>query len=172
MAPLVSLHHLETVDQLFPISTRVDSVKKLVAAYKMDSGRTLQHSLCYDLRRNWSVSVSWGYSVQLYPSLVRAKELETVFGTFQTWKSLSDQPFVFNIRPVSSDPCGRPVVYFLDRVESVGRGETRSTYARYGDVLEKKCGGDEYMATMGIDFVNVSASQFSPDLWKKVWKVS
>ncbi|KAF7845460.1 transferring glycosyl group transferase [Senna tora] len=167
VAPLVSLHHLEAVDQLFPSSTRLDSLKKLVNAYKMDPGRVLQHSFCYDLQRNWSVSVSWGYSVELYPTLLTAKVLETALGTFQTWKSWSDQPFVFNIRPVSSDPCGRPVVYFLDRVESVGEGETRSTYARYGDVLEKKCGREDYRATSGIDFVNVTASKFTPDMWKK-----
>ncbi|XP_028785176.1 uncharacterized protein LOC114741082 [Neltuma alba] len=166
VAPLVSLHHVETVDQLFPSSTRVDSYKKLVEAYKMDPGRILQQSICHDLQRNWSISVSWGYSVQLYPSLLTAKELEIALGTFQTWKSWSDEPFVFNIRSVS-DPCGRPVVYFLDRVESVGRGETRSTYMRYGDVLEKKCNGDNYTATMRVDLVNVTAPRLSRDLWNK-----
>ncbi|XP_054782359.1 uncharacterized protein LOC129289589 [Prosopis cineraria] len=166
VAPLVSLHHIEAVDQLFPSSTRVESYKKLVKAYKMDSGRILQQSICYDLRRNWSISVSWGYSVQLYPSLLTAKELETALGTFQTWNSWSDQPFVFNIRSVS-DPCRRPVVYFMDRVESVSREETRSTYVRYGDVLEKKCNGDNYTATMRVDFVNITAPQFSQDLWNK-----
>ncbi|KAK4267879.1 hypothetical protein QN277_024604 [Acacia crassicarpa] len=166
VAPLVSLHHVEAVDQLFPSLNRVESYRKLVTAYKMDPGRISQQSICYDLQRNWSISVSWGYSVQLYPSLMMAKELEKVLGTFQTWASWSDEPFVFDVRSVS-DPCGRPVVYFLDRVESVGNGDTRSTYIRYGDVLEKKCDGENYTATMRVDLVVVTAPQFTRDLWNK-----
>lgn len=131
----------------------------------MDPSRISQQSICYDLQRNLSISISWG--VQIYLSFMTAKELEIALGTFQTWKSWSDEPFVFNIRSIS-DPCRRPVVYFLERVDSVGKGETRSTYLRYGDVLEKQCNGDNYTKTMRIDLVNVTAPLFTRDLWKKV----
>ncbi|KAJ1402634.1 hypothetical protein SESBI_27908 [Sesbania bispinosa] len=170
VAPLVSLHHLETVDQLFPNLPKFESISKLVGAYKMDPGRILEHSFCYDLKRNWSVSVSWGYSVQLYLSLLTAKELERAVGTFQTFGSLSDGPFVFNTRPVSSDPCGRPVLFFLDRVENVGAVQTRSTYTRYGDALGKECGRLDLVGVLDvIQSVNVSAPYFTPNLWKKVY---
>lgn len=167
IAPLVSLHHLDAVDQLFPSLNRFESIKKLVEVYKTDPGRILQHSFCYDPQRNWSVSVSWGYSVQLYLSLVNARELETALGTFQTWESRSDGPFVFNTRSVNNDPCGKPVLYFLDRFENVDVGQTRSTYRRYVDALEKECGSVDLGGVFDVQMVNVSAPHFTPDLWKK-----
>ena len=169
VAPLVSLHHLDYVDPIFPTMDRVDSVRKLVTAYKTDPGRTLQQSFCYDLRRNWSVSVAWGYSVELYPSLHTSRELETAFRTFKTWRSLSNDPFTFNTRPVSSDPCEKPLVYFLDRVGNVGRGQTRSRYKRYVDVSGKECERVEYERALAVQYVDVLASHFMPHMWKKVW---
>ncbi|XP_061360930.1 uncharacterized protein LOC133304871 [Gastrolobium bilobum] len=168
VAPLVSLHHLDYVDPMFPNMNRVDSAKKLVtAAYKTDPGRTLQRSFCYDLRRNWSVSVSWGYSVELYPFLPTAKELETTFGTFKTWRSWKNGPFTFNTRPVRNDPCEKPLVYFLDRVDNVGGGQTRSRYRRYVDVSGKECEGVEYTTALAVPYVDVYASHFMQHLWKK-----
>ncbi|TKY65990.1 Beta-1,3-glucosyltransferase protein [Spatholobus suberectus] len=165
VAPLVSLHHLDYVDPIFPNMTRVDSVKKLITAYKTDPGRTLQRSFCYDLRRNWTVSVSWGYSVELYPSLRTVKELETAFRTFYTWRSWSDGPFTFNTRPVSGDPCERPLLYLLDRVRTVGGDKTRTMYRRNGSW--KECGRDDYARALAVQHVDVSASHFMRDLWKK-----
>ncbi|PRQ43178.1 hypothetical protein RchiOBHm_Chr3g0465641 [Rosa chinensis] len=167
VAPLVSLHHLDYVEPMFPGLTPIDSVKKLVRVYKMDPGRTLQHSFCYDLRRNWSVSVSWGYTVQLYPSLVTAKNLETALETFQTWRSWEMGPYTFNTRSVSPDPCKRPLVYFLDRVESVGGDETLTMYKRYAEKEEKDCLQRDYIAALKVQFFNVSASNFKPNLWEK-----
>ncbi|GMY14498.1 hypothetical protein FCV25MIE_09737 [Fagus crenata] len=167
LAPLVSLHHLDSINTLFPNLTQIDSFKNLISAYKTDPGRTLQRSFCYDLRRNWTVSVSWGYTVQLYPSLVTAKQLETAFQTFQTFTNMSNQPFTFDVQPENPDPCGRPIVYFLDRVEIVGDGKTLTTYKRYVEDLEKGCGNVNYAPALAILSVNVSASSFNPDLWNK-----
>ncbi|KAJ1381064.1 hypothetical protein SESBI_45506 [Sesbania bispinosa] len=168
VAPLVSLHHLDYVEPMFPNTNRVDSVKKLISGYEMDPDRILQRSMCYDLRRNWTVSVSWGYSVELYHFLSTENELEAPLRTFRTWRSWSEGPFTFNTRTERTDPCERPVVFFLDRVESVGEGErTWSTYVRYDDVLHKdinKC----VVPAVGVQYVNVSASKFMPELWKKV----
>lgn len=134
----------------------------------MDPGRTLQQSFCYDPRRNWSVSVSWGYTVQLYPSLVTAKNLETAIQTFRTWKGGSNKPFTFNTRQISPDPCQRPVVYLLDRVERVGQGRTLTTYKRSAHNWEKDCEQGEHAPALAVRLFNVSASNFNPDLWKKV----
>ncbi|KAJ1390006.1 hypothetical protein SESBI_37825 [Sesbania bispinosa] len=167
VAPLVSLHHLDYVEPMFPNTNRVDSVKKLISAYEMDSSRILQRSMCYDLRRNWTVSVSWGYNVELYCFLSTSNELETPLRTFRTWWSKSEGPFTFNTRTERTDPCERPVVFFLDRVESVGEGgRAWSTYVRYDAVLQKdvnKC----VVPAIGVQYVNVSASKFMPELWKK-----
>nr|KYP51769.1 hypothetical protein KK1_026430 [Cajanus cajan] len=167
VAPLVSLHHLDYVDPIFPNMDRVDAVKKLITAYELDPGRALQKSFCYDLRRNWSVSVSWGYAVELYPSLPTAKDLEMAFRTFDTWRSSSDGPFTFNTRPVSGDTCEKPLGYMLDRVRSAGGDKTRSSYKRHFDVSGKECSRGEYARALAVQYVDVSAPRFSKDLWKK-----
>lgn len=170
VAPLVSLHHFDYMEPMVPNLTRIDSVRKLVGVYKMDPGRTLQHSFCYDLRRNWSVSVSWGYTVQLYPSLVTAKMLDTALETFHTWKSWKLGRYTFNTRSVSPDPCKRPLVYFLDRVESVDGEETLTVYKRYVEKGEKDCSQRDYIPALEVQFFSVSASSFNPNLWNKVRK--
>ncbi|KAK7350042.1 hypothetical protein VNO77_08085 [Canavalia gladiata] len=165
VAALVSLHHLDYVEPMFPNTTRLVSLKKLVSAYKMDPGRTLQQSICYDPRRNWSISVSWGYSVQLYPSIQTSSELQTPFQTFKTWRTWSSEPFTFNTRTGNFDPCNRPLWFFLDRVDNVGEKErTRSAYKRY-DVLLKyfNCSAPAFE----VQYVNVTASHFMPERWKK-----
>lgn len=167
LAPLVSLHHLDYVKPMFPTLTRKDSLKKFHGTYETDPGRALQHSLCYDFSRNWSVSVSWGYTVQLYPSLMTAKKLETALLTFQSWRTWSKEPFTFNTRSLSSNPCERPILYFLDRVED-GTGRTLTTYKRYNDESMKKCDRVDYAPALAIRSFNVSATQFTRDLWSKV----
>ncbi|KAK7395252.1 hypothetical protein VNO78_15803 [Psophocarpus tetragonolobus] len=165
VAPLVSLHHLDYVDPIFPKMSQVDGVRKVLTAYKTDPGRTLQKSFCYDLRRNWSISVSWGYAVELYPSLRTSKELETAYRTFHTWRTWSGGPFTFNTRDVSGDRCEKPLVYFLDRVRNVGRNKTRSIYRSYGS--KNVCRREDYAHPLAVKYVDVSASSFAPDAWKK-----
>lgn len=168
VAPLVSLHHLDYLQPIFPGLTRVGSVKKLVQAYNVDPGRTLQHSFCYDLQRNWSVSVSWGYTVQLYPKLITSKTLETAFRTFVSWRSWSHEPFTFNTRIMSSDPCEVPVIYFMDRVQVIN--ETGQIVTGYAQAAKqgKVCEQTEYSVAMSIQYVNVSADKLEADIWKKV----
>lgn len=170
IAPLVSLHHLDYIDPIFPNLTPIESVKKLHHAYKKDPSRALQHSFCHDLTRNWSISVSWGYTVQLHPSLLTAKTLETAVQTFQTWRSWSVEPFAFNTRPLGDDLCNRSIVYYLDRVHRVGPSRTVSTYKRFNVENDKECEGEEYKRALGIQYVNVSAPTFNPKLWHKVRK--
>ncbi|CAH9100955.1 unnamed protein product [Cuscuta epithymum] len=166
VAPLVSLHHLEYVESLFPYKSHDESVRKLVEAYKADPARTLQQTFCYDLRRNWSISIAWGYTVQLYPKLVYAKDLGTPFLTFSTWKSWADGPFTFNVREMSWDPCERPLVFYLDSVGGLGNGSTVTNYTRPG-VGGDKCGKDEYKPALMVQSFNVSAQVLIPDIWKK-----
>ena len=168
VAPLVSLHHLDYLQPLFPNLTRIDALKKLVSAYKADPGRTLQQTFCYDLKRNWSVSVSWGYTVQLYPYLVTAKELGTARLTFKTWRTRQMGPFTFNTRSVSPDPCENPVLYFFDGVEMAGSGRTLTTYKRHVNNSENVCDQVDYAPALAIQSFKVSALQFNPDLWNKV----
>ncbi|KAL3531789.1 hypothetical protein ACH5RR_005310 [Cinchona calisaya] len=166
LAPLVSLHHLDYVQPIFPGMNRIDSVKNLVEAYRSDPSRALQQSICYDLNRNWSISVSWGYTIQLYPYLVTAKDLATPLRTFLTWRSWSQDPFTFNTRIVSLDPCKRPVIYFFDRVTKLEDGGTMTSYMR-PPYPGKQCEKDNYSPALSIQMLNVSAAKLDPDVWKK-----
>ncbi|XVE96920.1 hypothetical protein REPUB_Repub02eG0265500 [Reevesia pubescens] len=166
LAPLVSLHHLDYVQPIFPGMNQIDSLKKLITAYEKDPSRTLQHSFCYDLKRNWSVSVSWGYSLQLYPSLVTAKKLETAFLTFQSWRTWNNGPFTFNTRPIGKDPCEKPVMYFLDRAERVNGDRTLTSYTRHIEDSAKDCGRPDYAPALSVNFFNVSSARLNPAIWR------
>ncbi|KAL6574691.1 hypothetical protein OROMI_011976 [Orobanche minor] len=166
LAPLVSLHHLDYIEPLFPDTDRVASIEKLISAYKSDPVRTLQQTFCYDSTRNWSVSISWGYAVQLYPFMVAAKDLSTPLQTFSAW-TWSHGPFTFNTRDFQSDPCERPIMFYFDGVEELGNRSTLSRYGRARDEHVKQCGGDNYKAAYLIKGFNVSAAFLDPQLWNQ-----
>ena len=87
VAPLVSLHHLDHVEPITPRGkTALDAVRPLVGASRFDPARVLQQSFCYQRGPGyvWSVSVAWGYTVQLYPWAVAPHELEVPLRTFRT----------------------------------------------------------------------------------------
>lgn len=168
VAPLVSLHHLVSAKPLFPGENQLDSIKRLLHAYHVDPGRIIQQSFCYDHRHKWSVSISWGYTAQLYPSLIPAKVLSMPLQTFDTWRSGSDGPFVFNTRPMKEDPCERPIIYYLDQVKDIGEGKTVSTYTRPSGDDGKECPQPAYKLAMLLKKLTVSASKTGPEKWMKV----
>ncbi|KAL3642483.1 hypothetical protein CASFOL_013298 [Castilleja foliolosa] len=175
LAPLVSLHHLDYVEPLFPDLNRFDSLRKLMHAYKSDPSRALQQSFCYDLTRNWSISVSWGYGVQLYPFLMRPYELSTTLQTFVTYAK-SNGPFMFNTRELKPDPCKMPIQFYFDGVEKF---ENRSTLTLYNKIdddddhdndnnkKKKICDNKNYKDAYLIKGFRVSAGLFDPQLWNK-----
>ncbi|PHT72243.1 hypothetical protein T459_23028 [Capsicum annuum] len=165
LAPIVSLHHIAVIHSLIPLMDRVDSVKKVMEAYKKDSSRTMQQSFCYDLKKNWTLSVSWGYSIQLYPSLMNAKELETPLRTFETWKGF-EEPFTFNTRPNYMEPCEKPIDYYLDRVFELNNGETLTTYKRIAD-YNKQCENENYKPALAVQVINITAPILSPQVWRQ-----
>lgn len=170
LAPLISLHHLDYLQPVFPGISRVGSVKKLIKAYKMDPGRTLQHTFCYDLTRNWTISISWGYNVQLYPFFVTAKDLITPLQTFLTWGTWSNEPFTFNTRVLSLDPCERPVFYYFDRANrsKSGSGNTLTWYRRPHMEHRKQCELKNYALAYSVMGFNVSTPILNPETWNKV----
>ncbi|CAN1135147.1 hypothetical protein LINPERHAP2_LOCUS8691 [Linum perenne] len=177
VASLVSLHHVDYLRPIFPEMSQVKALRKLMDSYTVDPSRALQRSFCYDLRRNWTVSVSWGYTVQLYPSLVTAKRLDATIQTFKTWRTWKESPFMFNTRPVKGqNPGDVPVLYFLDQVRSrdnnnVGRfPETLTTYkkhvAGFGD--EKVYNRSEYRGITAVQTVHVTSYTMDPKSWTLV----
>lgn len=173
VAPLVSLHHLDYVNPILPSSpTKFVAVGRLLAASRVDSGRTLQQSFGYMPETNWSVSLSWGFTVQLYPSLLTPKELATAFQTFASWRTWSPEPFTLDTRPWEVNPCRQPILYFLEKVEGVDGSNgsaTFSVYKRFDDIRRPYCDEDEYLVARQVERVEVFAPKMDLSEWKKVY---
>lgn len=163
VAPLVSLHHIDFIEPLFPNQTRHDSLKNLVRAHRVDPAGTMQQSICYDHNRNWSISVSWGYTARIYPSLLTAKDLTTPVSTFRTWRTWASGPFTFNTRPMKNDPSEKPVIYFLDRVGKVTKGETITEYKRFG----ARTGNVDNLSALPVTRMAVFAMKMDSTYWNK-----
>lgn len=172
VAPLVSLHHLDHVAPISPQGkTALDAVRPLVGASRFDPARALQQSFCYQRGPGyvWSVSVSWGYTVQVYPWAVAAHELEVPLQTFRTWRSWADGPFVFNTRPLSPhDACARPAMFFLGRVRNGTARTTVTEYARRaGAAPSKECDKASFRAASTVHTVRVIAPRMSESDWRR-----
>ncbi|KAJ4729988.1 Transferring glycosyl group transferase [Melia azedarach] len=129
--PPVSIHHLDHVDPIFPNMTTIKALERLFQAANIDSGRLLQQTVCYDRWFSWTISVSWGYAVQVYGKHIHLPDVLPVQETFKQWKKgkVSAGAYTFNTREVHSDPCQRPAVFYLDSVSS-GRDGIRSNYKK------------------------------------------
>ncbi|KAJ0231183.1 Glycosyltransferase [Hirschfeldia incana] len=130
LAPLVSLHHLDAVDPFFPKTNRTESVARLIGAASFDSARILQQTVCYDSSNIVTVSVVWGYAIQVYEGNKLLPDLLTLQKTFSTWRRGSGvkSNYMFSTREYPRDPCARPLVFFLDGVGSDGTDGTWSSY--------------------------------------------
>ncbi|KAL0919644.1 hypothetical protein M5K25_011755 [Dendrobium thyrsiflorum] len=173
IAPLLSLHHLDYVPPISPLfHSRLQALRSLINATRADQPRALQQSFCYlhHRRLNWSISVSWGYTAQLYPWLLSPKELEVPIRTFRTWKTSDTRHFTFNTRELglSSRPCERPLRYFLEGVED-GREGTVTEYRRHGwgDDGKESCEKLGFEAMGVVEKVRVTASKMDPMQWRK-----
>ncbi|KAK0583397.1 hypothetical protein LWI29_036513 [Acer saccharum] len=140
ITPLVSLHHLDIVGPIFPNMDRVESLKRLKVSSNLDSAGLIQQSFCYDISRNWTVSVSWGYAIQILRGNIPAREMEIPVRTFFDWNGVGgENSFSFNTRPVSMDPCQKPSLYFVSNsLYNPKTNQTASEYVRFR-VPNKKC---------------------------------
>ncbi|CAF2127135.1 unnamed protein product [Brassica napus] len=166
LAPLVSLHHLDYLDPLLPNKTPIESLQTLMKPYTLDPHRILQQINCHDPKRGWSISISWGYSIQIYTYFLTTKDLETPLQTFKTWRSFSDGPFMFNTRPLKPDPCERPVTYFMDGAEDVGDSGTKTWYS-VGDKNYGHCEKSEHTRVNKVKRILVTSMKMDPEYWKK-----
>ncbi|CAM0872472.1 unnamed protein product [Alopecurus aequalis] len=173
VAPLVSLHHLDHIEPISPTGrTPLDAVQPLMRASLFDSARLLQQAFCYQhgLGYTWSVSIAWGYTVQLYPWAVAPHELEVPLQTFKTWRSWANGPFVFNTRPLmgTNNPCYRPAMFFLSRIRNgTGGGGSVSEYARHAVKSEMECDRASFHAASTVHTVKVFAPKMSQNAWKR-----
>ncbi|GAV79961.1 DUF604 domain-containing protein [Cephalotus follicularis] len=121
LSPLVSLHHLDSVDPIFPNMNRTQALEHLFKAVNADPARVLQQTVCYDRSNNFTVSVSWGYAIQVLEGNVLLPDLLLLQRTFMPWKRGRNNDaatYMFNTRDYPRDPCKRPTVFFLESVIS------------------------------------------------------
>ncbi|KAK6282090.1 hypothetical protein POUND7_015915 [Theobroma cacao] len=124
LTPLVSFHHIDHMDPIFPNMTRIKAMEHLLQAANVDSQRILQRTVCYDRWFSWTISVSWGYAVQVYGKHMYLPDVLPVQETFRQWKKGTGLAgvYTFNTREVHPDPCHRPTTFFLDSVSSSKAG--------------------------------------------------
>ncbi|GFZ18161.1 fringe-like protein [Actinidia rufa] len=126
-APLLSLHHLDFVNPIFPSMDKFQSAAHLMKAAKSDQSRLLQQTICYHRPRNWSFSISWGYSVHIYERIHPRSLLKRPLETFRPWLRNAKPPmFMFNTRW----PCETPSVFFFESTEKALRNQIVTNYAR------------------------------------------
>ncbi|XP_038895759.1 uncharacterized protein LOC120083925 [Benincasa hispida] len=114
VTPLLSLHHLDVVEPIFPRMTRVKALERLFQSTRLDSSSIMQQSICYDKKRYWSISVSWGYVVQILRGVISPRELEMPTRTFLNWYRRADYTaYAFNTRPVTKHPCQKPFIFYM-----------------------------------------------------------
>ncbi|XP_058733602.1 uncharacterized protein LOC131605238 [Vicia villosa] len=142
MTPLVSLHHIDYTDPIFPNMTRTQALQHLFKAVNVDSQRILQQTICYNKKFSWTVSVSWGYAVQIFTDHMLLPEAVNVQETFKQWKNgdVLAKTYMFNTKPFDSNPCERPTIFYLDRVSSGMNGIITSYYKRFVDDCRKEQG--------------------------------
>ncbi|KAJ4828060.1 hypothetical protein Tsubulata_046842 [Turnera subulata] len=133
VAPLVSLHHLDVVEPIFPNVTRVQALRWLTVPMKLDSAGLMQQSICYDKSKTWTITVSWGFAVQIFRGIFSPREMEMPSRTFLNWYKRADYTaYAFNTRPVSRNPCQKPFVFYLSKARmDSSLNVTVSEYARH-----------------------------------------
>ncbi|XP_015161354.1 uncharacterized protein [Solanum tuberosum] len=128
---LMSLHHFDMVDPIFPSMDRVKSVFHLQKVAKYDQSRMLQQTICHHRSKSWTFSVSWGYSAHIYEKIMPRSWIQRPIETFKTWQPSPNPPYyMFDVRSPSWDPCEAPHVFFFKSVKKTQRGEILTTYTR------------------------------------------
>ncbi|KAL5727265.1 hypothetical protein ACHQM5_000481 [Ranunculus cassubicifolius] len=133
VTPLVTLHHLDVVEPIFPNVTRVQALKRLMIPMQLDSAGLMQQSICYDKERTWTISVSWGFAVQIIRGVFSPREMEMPSRTFLNWYRRADYTaYAFNTRPVSRNLCQKPFVFYLSSAKfDSSSNQTISEYVRH-----------------------------------------
>lgn len=167
VTPFVSMHHLDVVEPIFPNMTRVRAIKKLTIPMKLDSAGLLQQSICYDKHKSWTISVSWGYAVQVFRGSFSPREMEMPSRTFYNWHKKADYTaYAFNTRPVSRNPCQKPFVFHMSNVKfDLQLNTTVSVYTRH-HVPHPACKWD--MANPEEINTIVIYKRPDPHLWNRV----
>ncbi|KAG6523969.1 uncharacterized protein LOC122045636 [Zingiber officinale] len=133
LTPLISLHHLDQIEPIFPGMTRMAAFDHLFRSAHFDPSRILQQTICYDSSKLLTISVSWGYVVQIFEGNQLIVDLLSVPETYTHWKrGLSSLilSYMFNTREFNKDPCKKPDVFFFESVVQ-HQGRIQSNYTMH-----------------------------------------
>lgn len=171
VTPFVTLHHLDVVEPIFPNATQVQALQRLTIPMKLDSAGLMQQSVCYNKAMKWTISVSWGFAVQIIRGVLSPREMEMPTRTFLNWYRRADYTaYAFNTRPVARNPCQKPFVYYLSKARfDKARNQTVSEYLRH-HVQHPLCRW-RMVEPSTIDRVIVYKER-DPQLWTRVSSVS
>jgi hypothetical protein len=171
VTPFVSMHHLDVVEPIFPNMTRVRALKKITEPMKLDSAGLLQQSICYDKHKSWTISVSWGYAVQIFRGIFSPREMEMPSRTFLNWYKRADYTaYAFNTRPVSRNPCQKPFVFYMSSTKFDQQLNTTVSEYTIHRVSHPSC---RWKMTNPAE-INTIVVYKKPDphLWERVSKIS
>ncbi|KAG9139606.1 hypothetical protein Leryth_027091 [Lithospermum erythrorhizon] len=128
LRPLVTLHHLEITEPIFPNRTALSALDHLLQAYNIDPHRIFQQTVCYDRWFSWTISISWGYAIQVHGRHVFLPDAIRKPATYIPWKKGGEnQLYNHDTAEHHPDPCRRPVVFYMDSASS-GRNGIKSVY--------------------------------------------
>ncbi|VFQ88411.1 unnamed protein product [Cuscuta campestris] len=124
-SPLISLHHLDMVEPLFPLMDRFQSAAHLMTAAGLDQTRILQQTICHHRPTNWTFSISWGYTSHIYERILPRSYLQNPIATFKEWAHANPRPphWMFDVRPPVNHPCETPHVFFLESAKETPDGQ-------------------------------------------------
>nr|GLL22985.1 uncharacterized protein LOC109187589 [Ipomoea trifida]GMC70543.1 uncharacterized protein LOC109187589 [Ipomoea batatas]GMC72883.1 uncharacterized protein LOC109187589 [Ipomoea batatas]GMD37802.1 uncharacterized protein LOC109187589 [Ipomoea batatas]GME02085.1 uncharacterized protein LOC109187589 [Ipomoea batatas] len=136
--PLVSLHHMEVMYPIFPHMTILKALNHLYYAASFDPHRILQQTVCYDRWFAWTVSVSWGYAVQIFGNHIRVPEVLRVQQSYMPWKKGGKGMFYdFDTWGFHPDPCRRQPIFFF--VNASSGGENGTVVSIYRKMNRERC---------------------------------
>ncbi|KAG8640661.1 hypothetical protein MANES_13G074000v8 [Manihot esculenta] len=127
---------IERYPHLYGSDSRVSScLAELGVGLTREPGfhqRVLQKTVCYDRWFFWTISVSWGYAVEVYGKHMLLPDTLPVQATFKQWQkgTLLAGAYTFNVRQPHHDPCQRPTIFFLDHLSSSSDGVIISHYKK------------------------------------------
>ncbi|KAL2510868.1 Protein of unknown function (DUF604) [Abeliophyllum distichum] len=129
--PLLSLHHFDMLESIFPSMDRAASTRHLMKAAKFDQPRMLQQTVCHHRQRNWTFSISWGYSAHIYERIMPRSYLQYPIETFETWLPSPTPPhYMFNTRMPSNDSCEAPHLFFFKSIKKTPKNEIFTSFSR------------------------------------------
>ncbi|KAL2245747.1 uncharacterized protein LOC105178500 [Sesamum indicum] len=133
-----SLHHIDAVDPIFPGVSRIHALEHLFNAVRVNPARIFQQTVCYDHTNSLTVSVSWGFAVQVFEGNQFLPEVLSLQRTFRPWKrgrDVASSRYMFNTREYPSDPCKRPLVFFMHTVVA----DTTGVWTNYTRHSARNC---------------------------------